>query len=51
MAPAVKNGYQAVVILEGDALFAQLDLRAHERAREAIMQSVALLAKKAKRSW
>lgn len=48
MAPAVKNGYQAVVILEGDALFAQLDLRAHERAREAIMQSVALLAKKGK---
>ena len=48
MAPVAKNGYQAVVILEGDALFAQLDLRAHERAREAIMQSVALLAKKGK---
>ena len=48
MAPVTKNGYQAVVILEGDALFAQLDLRAHERAREAIMQSVALLAKKGK---
>jgi primosomal protein N' (replication factor Y) len=48
MAPVAKNGYQAVVILEGDALFAQLDLRAHERAREAIMQSVALLSKKGK---
>ena len=48
MAPVAKNGYQAVVILEGDALFTQLDLRAHERAREAIMQSVALLAKKGK---
>lgn len=48
MAPVAMNGYQAVVILEGDALFAQLDLRAHERAREAIMQSVALLAKKGK---
>ena len=48
MAPVAKNGYQAVVILEGDALFAQPDLRAHERAREAIMQSVALLAKKGK---
>ncbi|KGA20308.1 hypothetical protein GM50_2410 [freshwater metagenome] len=48
MAPVAKNGYQAVVILEGDALFAQLDLRAHERAREAIMQSVSLLAKTGK---
>jgi primosomal protein N' (replication factor Y) len=48
MAPVAKNGYQAVVILEGDALFTQLDLRAHERAREAIMQSVALLAKQGK---
>jgi primosomal protein N' (replication factor Y) len=48
MAPMAKNGYQAVVILEGDALFTQLDLRAHERAREAIMQSAALLAKKGK---
>lgn len=48
MAPVAKNGYQAVVILEGDALFAQLDLRAHERAREAIMQSVSLLSKKGK---
>jgi primosomal protein N' (replication factor Y) (superfamily II helicase) len=48
MAPVAKNGYQAVVILEGDALFAQLDLRAQERAREAIMQSVALVAKKGK---
>jgi primosomal protein N' (replication factor Y) len=48
MAPVATNGYQAVVILEGDALFAQLDLRAHERAREAIMQSVSLLAKKGK---
>lgn len=45
MAPSRKGGYQAVVILEGDALFSQLDLRAHERAREAIMQSVALLVK------
>ena len=48
MAPAAKNGYQAVVILEGDALFAQLDLRAHERAREAIMQSVVHLSKRGK---
>ena len=44
MAPVVKGGYQAVVILEGDNLFSQLDLRAHERAREAIMQSASLLS-------
>ena len=44
MAPVVKGGYQAVVILEGDNLFSQLDLRAQERAREAIMQSATLLS-------
>jgi primosomal protein N' (replication factor Y) len=44
MAPSVKGGYQAVVILEGDNLFSQLDLRAQERAREAIMQSASLLS-------
>ena len=44
MAPAVSGGYQAVVVLEGDNLFSQLDLRAQERAREAIMQSASLLS-------
>jgi primosomal protein N' (replication factor Y) len=44
MAPVVNGGYQAVVILEGDNLFSQLDLRAQERAREAIMQSATLLS-------
>ena len=44
MAPVVSGGYEAVVILEGDNLFSQLDLRAQERAREAIMQSASLLA-------
>jgi primosomal protein N' (replication factor Y) len=48
MAPIVNGGYQAVVILEGDNLFSQLDLRAQERAREAIMQSAALLASNGK---
>ena len=48
MAPIVSGGYQAVVILEGDNLFSQLDLRAQERAREAIMQSAALLASNGK---
>jgi primosomal protein N' (replication factor Y) len=44
MAPVIDGGYQAVVILEGDSLFSQLDLRAQERARESIMQSASLLA-------
>jgi primosomal protein N' (replication factor Y) len=44
MAPVVPGGYQAVIILEADNLFSQLDLRAQERAREAIMQSASLLS-------
>lgn len=44
MAPVIEGGYQAVVILEGDNLFSQLDLRAQERSREAIMQSASLLS-------
>jgi primosomal protein N' (replication factor Y) (superfamily II helicase) len=48
MAPPVKGGYQAVVVLEGDNLFSQLDLRAQERAREAIMQSASLLSSQGK---
>lgn len=44
MAPIVDGGYEAVIILEGDNLFSQLDLRAQERAREAIMQSASLLS-------
>jgi len=42
MAPSIAGGYQAVVIIDGDGLFAQLDLRAQERAREAIMQAAAM---------
>ncbi len=48
MAPVVSGGYQAVIVLDGDNLFSQLDLRAHERAREAIMQSVSLLSSNGK---
>ena len=48
MAPFVSGGYQAVVVLDGDNLFSQLDLRAQERAREAIMQSVSLLSSNGK---
>jgi len=44
MAPVIRGGYHAVVILDGDNLFSQLDLRAQERAREAIMQSASLLS-------
>ena len=48
MAPVVSGGYQAVVVLEAESLFSQLDLRSQERAREAIMQSAALLASSGK---
>jgi len=48
MAPEVSGGYEAVVVLEGDNLFSQLDLRAQERAREAIMQSASLLSENGK---
>jgi primosomal protein N' (replication factor Y) len=44
MAPRVSGGYQAVVILEGDSLFSQIDLRAQERAREAIMHFSSLIS-------
>jgi primosomal protein N' (replication factor Y) len=44
MAPESVNGYQAVVILEGDSLFSRIDLRAQERARESIMHFSSLLS-------
>jgi primosomal protein N' (replication factor Y) len=44
MAPRVSGGYQAIVILEGDSLFSQIDLRAQERAREAIMHFSSLIS-------
>ena len=44
MAPESAKGYRAVVILEGDSLFSQVDLRAQERAREAIMHFSSLLS-------
>ena len=44
MAPNISGGYKAVVILEAESLFSQLDLRAQERARESIMQAIALLS-------
>ena len=48
MAPRIDGGYYAVVITDGDTLFSQLDLRAHERARESIMQATSLLAPQGK---
>jgi primosomal protein N' (replication factor Y) len=44
MAPRLPSGYQAVVILEGDSLFSQIDLRAQERARESIMHCSSLVS-------
>ena len=44
MAPHLMGGYQAVVILEGDSLFSQVDLRAQERARESIMHFASLVS-------
>jgi primosomal protein N' (replication factor Y) len=48
MAPRISGGYQAVVITDGDTLFSQIDLRAHERAREAIFQATSLLSPQGK---
>ena len=48
MAPRIGGGYRAVVVTDGDGLFSQLDLRAHERARESIMQATSLLAPQGK---
>ena len=44
MAPHLMGGYQAVVILEGDSLFSQVDLRAQERALESIMHFASLVS-------
>lgn len=44
MAPQLPAGYQAVVILEGDSLFSQIDLRAQERVRESIMHFSSLVS-------
>jgi primosomal protein N' (replication factor Y) len=44
MAPRVSSGYQAVVILDADSLFSQIDLRAQERARESIMHFSSLVS-------
>ncbi len=48
MAPRIPGGYQAVVITDGDTLFSQIDLRSHERAREAIFQTTSLLSPQGK---
>ena len=43
-APLAVNGYAAVVILDGENLLNQSDLRAQERAREIFFTSAALLS-------
>ena len=42
-APRMKNGYAAVVILEGEQLLTQSDLRAQERSRQIFFSHTALL--------
>ena len=39
MVPRSKEGYSAVVLLEGDSFFAFADLRAQERARESFFEA------------
>jgi len=43
--PISRNGYSAVVILEGDSYFAQSDIRSQERTRELFFSCGGLLAK------
>lgn len=43
-APMVHGGYSAVVILDGENLLNQSDLRAQERAREIFFNNIALLS-------
>ena len=39
MVPRTKNGYAAVILLEGDSFFSYADLRAQERARESFFEA------------
>ena len=39
MVPRTKNGYSAVILLEGDSFFSYADLRAQERARESFFEA------------
>ena len=45
-APHLKNGYSAVVVLEGEQILNQSDLRAQERGREIFFSHCALLGAK-----
>lgn len=44
--PLVKNGYSAVVVLDGMRFFAHTDLRSSERARELFLETAALISLK-----
>jgi len=46
--PAVEGGYFAVVVLEANRYFAQVDLRAHERARAQIFHAASKVNPKGK---
>ena len=47
-APKVQGGYSAVVVLEANRYFAQVDLRAHERARAQIFHAASRVSPKGK---
>ncbi len=46
--PRVVGGYSGLVLLEGQAFFGEVDMRAQERARESFFYSASLLAAHAK---
>lgn len=46
--PKVHGGYSAVVVLEANRYFAQVDLRAHERARAQIFHAASRVSPKGK---
>jgi len=46
--PKVQGGYSAVVVLEANRYFAQVDLRAHERARAQIFHAASRVSRKGK---
>lgn len=46
--PRVQGGYSAVVVLEANRYFAQVDLRAHERARAQIFHAASRVSRKGK---
>jgi primosomal protein N' (replication factor Y) len=46
MVPQTKDGYSAVILLEGDSFFSFADLRAQERARESFFEAASHICEK-----